>query len=307
MKIYLNREPKTGPWGGGNKFVSELGNRLESLGHEVVYDLYHYDVPIDLIFCFDPRPNKSGQWYEHLLAYKNRFGCKIIQRVGDVGTHGKPELTRLVKETVKYSDFLIFPSNWAKDYIGHSAENYSIIYNAPLKIFHKYKNSDLLDDQINLITHHWSTNPKKGFSFYRQLDEFIGKNKNFSLTFIGRLPNDFHFQNAIHIPATGDNDFLAKKISDSDIYVTASEEEAGANHVLEALAAGLPILYHANGGSIPEYCKLYGEHFVDLASFAESLNKVSVEYKKYKDKVLAYEHTIGEVVSRYKGIIGAQI
>ena len=32
-----------------------------------------------------------------------------------------------------------------------------------------------------------------------------------------------------------------------DIYLTASEEEAGANHVLESLAAGLPIVYRDTG------------------------------------------------------------
>ena len=40
---------------------------------------------IDLIFCFDPRPNNKGEWYQHFLNYKSLNTTKIIQRIGDVG------------------------------------------------------------------------------------------------------------------------------------------------------------------------------------------------------------------------------
>ena len=50
MKIYLNRKPVKGPWGGGNKIVATLANHLQLNGHEVVYNL---NVPnIDVLFCF---------------------------------------------------------------------------------------------------------------------------------------------------------------------------------------------------------------------------------------------------------------
>ena len=88
MKIYLNRQPLKGPWGGGNKTVTKLSETLEKTGHQVTFRL---EDNIDMIFCFDPRPNKNGEWYQHFLNYKNsRPRTKIIQRVGDLGTHGKP-------------------------------------------------------------------------------------------------------------------------------------------------------------------------------------------------------------------------
>ena len=109
MKIYINREPVTGPWGGGNKIICNLSDRLKDLGHEVVYRLFDED--IDVIYCQDPRPNQHGEWYQHFLNHRTLFKSKIIQRVGDVGTHGKPELFDLVKKTSNISDFLIFPSS----------------------------------------------------------------------------------------------------------------------------------------------------------------------------------------------------
>ena len=117
MKVYLNREPLKGPWGGGNKTVTELSELLKKAGHQVVFRL---EENIDIIFCFDPRPNRKDEWYQHFLNYKNiRPQTKIIQRVGDLGTHGKPELTNLVKQTISISDHLIFPSEWAKEYIDY--------------------------------------------------------------------------------------------------------------------------------------------------------------------------------------------
>ena len=123
MKIYINREPVLGPWGGGNKTVTKLFEKLNEQ-HEVVFQLCP---DIDLIFCIDPRPNNYGEWYQHFLNYRSQFrGTKIIQRVGDLGTHSKPHLTELVRQAVACSDFIIFPSDWAKDWLGYSKDNFRL-------------------------------------------------------------------------------------------------------------------------------------------------------------------------------------
>ena len=70
------------------------------------------------------------------LNHKTKHGSKIIQRVGDVGTHGKPQLTQLVKDSVVYSDVCIFPSYWAFEYVG-SLGNSVIVPNAPLDCFYE--------------------------------------------------------------------------------------------------------------------------------------------------------------------------
>ena len=88
MKVYLNRTPKTGPWGGGIKTVNKLAEAIVSSGHELTHKL---EAGIDVIFCIDPRPNERGEWYQHFVNYRNTFPkTKIIQRVGDLGTHIKP-------------------------------------------------------------------------------------------------------------------------------------------------------------------------------------------------------------------------
>ena len=108
MKIYFNREPVSGPWGGGNKTLFSLTESLKE-NHEITFNL---EEKIDVIFCFDPRPNKKRIWYQDFIDYKVKNPkTKIIQRVGDVGTHSKPELTSILKQIVKAgcTDFFIFP------------------------------------------------------------------------------------------------------------------------------------------------------------------------------------------------------
>ena len=141
MKIYFNRKPVVGPWGGGNKTVKSLTERMKSLGHDVCFQLSEN---IDIIFCFDPRPNKTGEWYQNFIDYRSQNpNCKIIQRVGDIGTHGKPELTRLVSQSIQISDFLIFPSDWARKAIKFNKKNYDqIIDNTTLEIENFLKKID---------------------------------------------------------------------------------------------------------------------------------------------------------------------
>ena len=92
-------------------------------------------------------------------------------------------------------------------------------------------------------------------------------------------------------------------LSDSDIYITASEEEAGANHVLEALAAGLPIAYHKNGGSINDYCESYGKEYDSIKSLFEAVEEISKKYKIFKETALSYEQNIEDVMKQYMEII----
>ena len=300
MKLFLNREPVTGPWGGGNKTLTELISVAKEQGWEICHTL---EPNIDVIFCFDPRPNARSISHANLLEYKKKNTCKIIQRVGDVGTHGKPELTELVKRSVQFSDFIIFPSNWARETIEYGKNNFEVIQNAPRGVFRRYRTArPHPEDNIRLITHHWSTNVKKGFEFYRWLDAWI-ENKKVEFTYIGRLPSGFEFNNTRYLPATGDDELLAKALAHNDIYLTASREEAGANHVLEGLAAGLPVAFHKAGGSINEYCDQYGLSFSDKNSFQQTFEKMINNFDLYKGKAMEYNRTVPEVAERYMKII----
>ena len=303
MKVYLNRTPVVGPWGGGNKTLTQLVQKLKERGHEVVFELTHKD--INVYFCFDPRPNQLGDWYGSIYECKNNFGGKIVQRVGDVGTHSKPELTELVRQTVPHTDHVIFPSHWAMNYIDAEIQKHTVIFNSPLSTFHIHKDGTkkLVDNKkVRIVTHHWSDNPKKGFDLYSKLDDILPK-FNYEFTYIGRLPSGFKFKNSRCIEPI-DAKSLAKELPKHDIYLTASIEEAGANHVLEALACGLPVVYHEKGGSIPEYCDPWGGiSFCNFDTMIKSINKMIDEHDRVKADVLTYSLYLEKEITRYIEVI----
>ena len=280
MKIYINRRPVKGPWGGGSKVLSSIIKECNKRGHELSFEEeIHTKEKCDLIFCVDPR-TISQVSYQNLLDFRKKTSSKIFQRVGDIGTHGKPDLTSLVCQTVQMSDKAIFPSNWAKDSIEnilkqkiHSSE---VITNAPLKEFisqNRIKKD--FTGTIKLVSHHWSNNDKKGFDIYESLDQYCEKmnRKMFDFTFIGRKPESVYLKN--HVPPQ-DIEGLVSIIPEHQIYLTASKQEAGANHVLEALGLGLPVFYHIDGGSINEYCKDYGLSYGSFEELVWNLeNKLS--------------------------------
>lgn len=256
MKIYFNRKPVSGPWGGGSKILSSIVEECQLRGYQVFFEEQLLTTPnINLLVCIDPRQNQHIG-FNHLLEYKKIFNSKIVQRVGDLGTHGKPDLLDLLKKTTELSDTLIFPSNWAKKYLNSKNSSQHVIKNAPLQQFITKK--DIYKDftqKINLVTHHWSNNSNKGFDLYKKLDNFCIKSDKFTFTYIGRMPADISLSNCI--PPLDING-LINELPNHHIYITASLLEAGANHVLEAMAMNLPVLYHEQGGSINEYCQKNG-------------------------------------------------
>lgn len=270
MKIYFNRRPVSGPWGGGSKVLSAIVKECIIRGHEVFFEEQISQLDPDIIFCIDPRPSQKVK-YSDLYDRKNVRNV-LIQRVGDLGTHGKPELFDMVAKTATLADMIIFPSNWSLDLLKSRVNLKSecaVIENAPLEDFFLDKKSEKnFLGKIRIVSHHWSDNEMKGFEIYEKLDEFCEKSEGkYEFTFIGRKPKSFSPKNYIEpLDIKG----LVEVLPKNHIYITASKREAGANHVLEAMALGLPVLYHSEGGSINEYCRDYGISYKTL----EDLNKV---------------------------------
>tara|TARA_R110002020_G_scaffold191209_10_gene391043 strand:- start:3292 stop:4236 length:945 start_codon:yes stop_codon:yes gene_type:complete len=308
-KIYLNRKSVKGPYGGGNKTLTLLEQEIINQGHEL---LYHLEKGIDIIFCYDPRPNSSGDWYQSFINYKNdNHKCKIVQRVGDVGTHSKPQLTALLKQIVslKATDFFIFPSSWSRQIIEHCDSNYKIIPNRPLKQFYENRSQNYPKNNgvIKIVTHHWSDNRKKGFEIYQRLGEKIKQGltineKKVKFTYVGRYSSEYN-KSGIEVIKPVGVDTLNTILPEHDFYLTASEEEAGANHVLEAMAAGLPVLYRKNGGSINEYCKSYGAEYDEIEDLISKIRDLDSNSAAEKKKVLKYSGTARDTIKEYMEIL----
>lgn len=272
MKVYFNRRPTPGPWGGGSKVLFAIIEECLSRNHEVYFEeAIRSSNNFDVLFCIDPRPNQTVDYKEILFKKSQNPGTKLVQRIGDLGTHGKPELFNLLKAIIRFPDVVVFPSEWAKNYLS-PPENKKcrVISNAPLQQFILHHKSKTFPEKLSIVSHHWSNNSLKGFEIYKSLDDYCLSTNKSTFTFIGRKPDNISLSN--YVPPQ-DVDGLVSKLPEHQIYVTASKQEAGANHVLEAMALGLPVLYHKDGGSINEYCKDYGmvyESFDELIHIIEN-------------------------------------
>jgi len=295
MKIYFNRRPILGPWGGGSKVLNEIVEECKSRSHELFFEEdIKLSLDFDVIFCMDPRPNHASNFYD--LMSKKNSGNIFVQRVGDLGTHGKPDLLEVLKRTSSVVDKVIFPSEWAKNYLTNISgiKDSVVIPNAPLKKFIDSKKSTKYSGgTMKLVTHHWSDNNMKGFDVYEKLDKFCESKGDTTFTYIGRKPSGVFLKNSI---GPQDVESLSRLLAQNHVYVTASKKEAGANHVLEAMALGLPILYHKDGGSINEYCQSRGIEYEDFDHLIEILSDKS----RIRDlQNVSYERTSLDMAREY--------
>ena len=284
MRIYVNRRPTPGPWGGGSKILSSIVQEAITRGHDVFLaeDVRRLD-KVDVIMSIDPRDSQDVS-AASVINLRNRSNCPWIQRVGDVGTHGKPELTVAVEDALRRCDVAVFPSEWARSYVRVPESLVTkIIWNRPLPDFvgRIPRRKWMEDGVLRVVTHHWSDNSCKGHDIYEAFSKELSvKHGDVQFTFIGRRPKEVRLSREIpplDVPG------LVEEIPRHDVYLTASRLEAGANHVLEAMGLGLPVLYRSSGGSIVEYCMGRGIMYRDVDHLVSLLEEERDELQRLRN------------------------
>ena len=313
MKIMFNRPIKREPWGGGSHFITALFEHFLKLGHDIVFSL---EENIDVIFMFDPRPSAGGDCVNSIYRYKlDRPSTKIIQRINDTDIarpNDKPWRIKLLLEANQIVDHTIFISNWVKN---HYIER-GFVREKPNTVIINGANSEwyfpeerLLDgSNIRLITHHWSDNFAKGFDIYNFLDKFSDVNPAVSFTYMGRYNKQYSPKNTkVVSPKYGPK--VGEILRQHDIYVTAARHEACGMHHIEGAMCGLPVLYHEDGGAIPEVCSSHGVSFSSEGDFEKSLDTIVKNWKEYRSSIdynflsierccEQYERIVNEIASK---------
>lgn len=285
--------PEKTAFGGGNQFALNLVSFLEKKGVKVVYEL---EDEIDVIFIMDPRILKYNKIdLQQVQNYKKRFPkVKIIHRVNDCDKpRGEVDnLDKILIETFKIADLIIFVSDWTKNYFVKEkrckVNSKSIVINNGCNqnyFYPSYKKSSFKKNprKIKIITHHWSSNAFKGKEIYEKLDDWI-KDKNYEFIYIGREFPGKPQNTKVIGPYFGLE--LANKIREGDIYVSASHYENCPMHVIEGLSCGLPLLYFENIGGGVEIGKANGgESFKDFDELITKLELIIDNYDDYKKKI----------------------
>jgi len=302
MKVFFNRVPRSEPYGGGNQFLVGMTSLLEEKGHKVAY---HLEKDIDVIFMMDPRPGDIGYSLQHIAQYKHAFPkTKILHRVNECDQRkGTNEIDKLLLAGMNISEEVVFISDWLKRYFEEKGfdRKSSVVYNGcnTGHFFPQEKKSD----NVRLVTHHWSDNWMKGFDLYTELDKYLSENDtDIEFEYIGRYYSGYTPKKTKIISPTFGAD-LGEKLRKNDIYITASRFEPCGMHHIEGTASGMPVLYHAEGGGINEFCKNHGEEFQDFNSFLNGLEKIRKNIKSYQDKIDYDFLSLDRCLNQYLSIV----
>jgi len=250
-KMYINRAPVSGPWGGGNNFVKALYQYAPDYEINPTNKLTD---DVDIIFMIDPRYDQTGVSIREIEAFKTaKPNTKIVYRInecdarkGDINT-----IDPIISYASKHVDLAVFISEWIMNYhcnLGWMCHDNMVIYSGTNKS-HFSPQEKIHNGKINLVTHHWSDNPYKGQDIYEMLDTWIAENKDFTFSYIGRTKANF--KNSILLPPTFGKD-LGEKLGRYDVYISASRFDPGPNHIIESLACKLPTYAHIESGGAVE-------------------------------------------------------
>ena len=290
-KIMFNRPVKREPWGGGGHMIVALYDYLIKKGYNIVFEL---EDNIDIILIFDPRPHLPGTGFQSILEYKSSNpGCKVVQRINDTDIarpNDTPWRDEMFKHVNSHVDYTIFISSWVKEYfekqgIKSNSQNSKVIINGcNSNWFYPAEKKKLNMKNIKFITHHWSDNPMKGLDVYKFMDIISSQNDNIEFTYLGRYSKGYTPTNTNIVPPAYGKD-IGKILRDHDIYITGARYEACGSHHIEAALCGLPVIFHSQGGAVPEVCKNHGKGFSDDTELIQAINDTIRDFNILRDKI----------------------
>ena len=308
MKICIGYKLSQGPWGGGNRFVSNLITTLKSNGHQIVHKLYDKD--IDLILILDPRWRHENTTFNsgaviRYLTFRNKNSI-VVHRINECDQRKNTNYINSKIKMVNYcADHSVLVGSWMKDL--------KLTYSTDLKDISVIKNgadTNIFNNQghkqwdkktpIRLVTHHWSNHFMKGFDIYSQIDKMLDQIKwrrKFEFTYIGNLPKNYSFKNIKHIKPLND-EALANELKRHHGYLTASINEPGGNHQNEGALCGLPLIYRKSG-CLPEYCNGFGISF-EKEPLDQVIIKFIENYDLLYEKISEYPNTAKVTSLKYE-------
>ena len=281
MKIFIVFELLDQPTGGGNQFLKMLKKQFALQGALA-------DSPDSAdIFLFN-----SHHFLKNVSSYKKSFSsAKFVHRIdGPMRLYNdlsdaRDQQVYFANET--FADATIYQSEWSKNKnleMGLEPNKiHTTIQNcADDSIFFPPQEPKPKREKIKLFSSSWSNHPKKGFDFYRHLDQNLDFNK-YEYFFAGRSP--INFKNIKNLGPLESED-LASKLRRSDIFITASQNDPCSNSLIEAASCGLTCIA-LNSGGHPEIVKnsrLLFENELDFFNILEESRDRLTDLKTITNK-----------------------
>ena len=291
MKVYITNKIVNTPTGGGNQFLRALKKNFK------FKNLYTEDPSLADIILFN-----SHQEIEQVLSLRQALSgkAKFVHRIdGPMRLYNKMSDER---DLIAYqlnnlcADAAIFQSEWSRDanlQLGLNLGNKqcAVICNAVDDTIFNENRKEKVGQKIKLIASSWSNNIKKGFDTYKYLDETLDFEK-YDFAFMGRTPYDF---NNIRCLGALRTEQVAENLRNSDIFITASENDPCSNSLIEALNCKVPAIALRSGGH-PEIIKKGGLLFEQNQDIINKIEELCDNYMNYKNNIETT--TISQVVDK---------
>jgi glycosyltransferase involved in cell wall biosynthesis len=274
MRVTLLYETINEPWGGVNSFFRNFASHAESSNEvelkancsdaELILSSGHYYAPGRMLKRFQLLNLSHGRGMRNPRGLISRKGSKkIVFRVDGLRRIYAQYPTKaddILIGNLSLADSVIFQSRFCKDSFDHLRIKYptcdDIILNGTnTNIFYPASKIPDFSQGLMLISNSWSANLNKGFQVIASFSEL----ENVTVLHIGRWPEGIPPNKVKLLGIMGENQ-VAEILRNGHFFLFPSEHDACSNTVVEALASGLPVLYHDSGGT-PELCRqgLFGK------------------------------------------------
>lgn len=274
------------PHGGGYYFLDHLAKYLRTIGWQVtncLKDRY------DILF--------TNHWMipreEILQAIRYNANVRVVQRIDgsaqDYGRTGDADdrqyaVNLLADVTIFQSEYSRYSTREKFSVIHHDGP---IIYNpVDINLFQPPRNRAPLREKTRIACVTWSTNPLKGAASIYAIAE---ANSEIDFMLCGNYPDAPSLSN-LHKLGFLNRDELAAVLGSCHALLTFSQNEACPNHVLEALASGLPVLYY-DSGAMAEVVGPAGLSVTE-ENFASQLNRILNDWEQWS--TLARERAVSQ-------------
>jgi len=289
VKIHICYDIKDTPHGGANQFLKALKNKF------IEREIYTNNPEDSDIVLFNSHHNINN-----IINTKHTFPNKIfVHRIdGPMRLYNDMSDKRdfIVYKLNELANATIFQSQWSYEQnlkLGfYCKAPTTVIHNAPdPEIFNSNYNKEK-NNKLRLIATSWSDNMKKGFKYYKFLDENLDFEK-YQVLFAGRSPIEFK---NIEMLGTLSSKDLAIYIKSSDVFITASENDPCSNSLIEALSCRVPVIA-LNSGGHPELVKQGGYLFGNNEDLVKRINDMAYNVETCKKNIQT--KTINDVTEEY--------
>ncbi len=277
MKLCIWYRGTDGPWGGSNSFLNSLENCLKARGIEVVCEPAADCAAVILNSFTRGGESKISPAAVAALRVRGRVGrwadlfpVSVWLRLGRGSrvplVHRLDGVTRLYGRTDNadelqfavnaLTDATVFQSEYCRAsfaQMGIVPKKWRLVPNGvDTALFRPEPAGGRPGGKPKLAAVSWSTNARKGFPFL----ELLGKRRDVEVSFVGNWNRDYD-PGGIRLIAPLRRRALAEFLRTQEGFVHAAENDPCSNALIEALASGLPALYHPSGGN-PELAGPFG-------------------------------------------------